>query len=209
MSRCCSSSSSIIHSVHFYRQDEALIQRLTNITTSAISTGNSVLIVATRAHWNRLCGALKLRNGDLSALFVTGRLTFREAQKLLDRFMVGGWPDAEKFSSTVGRLIARARGAAWNTRQGLTIFGEMVAILYQQGNALAALQLETLWNQLLDEQAFHLHCAYPAALFSGHGEKLRAICGCHSHVVGYAGTANPIRPMQGGFRQLGASEPAR
>ena len=104
--------------------------------------------------------------------------------------MVKGLPDRELFFNTVGKIVDTAKQAAWNAQRGLTAFGEMVAVLWEKGNYSGALQLEALWNELLNERAFHLHCAYPKWLFPERGGELAAaICESHSHVIGQPAAA--------------------
>jgi hypothetical protein len=179
---------SVIHSVHFYEHDEALIQRLRSIVAPAIDVGNSALIVASEAHRQQLRVALKATDVATEVLEQQGRLTLLDADELLSQFMVDGFPDRQKFFDSMGKIIARSRQAAWNAQRGVTAFGEMVAVLWEQGNRIAALQLESLWNDLLYEQEFHLHCAYPRNIFRTNSEAamIRAICDVHSHVVGRA-----------------------
>lgn len=183
-----SAASSVIHSVHFYEHDEALIQRLRSIIVPAIDVGNSVVIVATEPHRQQLTAALAANDVDSEVLQQQGRLTLLDAHDLLSKFMMDGFPDREKFFSVVGKLIAQARQSAWNGHRGVTAFGEMVAVLWEEGNRIAALQLESLWNDLLYEREFHLHCAYPRNMFRTNAEAamIRAICDVHSHVVGRA-----------------------
>lgn len=178
-------SSSVIHSVHFYDQDEALIQRLSNIISSAINTGNASLVVATEAHRTQLLAALQNRNGDLKAIQEDGRFSLCDTHAMLAKFMVDGMPDAQLFSIALKQVIEKARSAAWNTQPGLTVFGEMVAVLWQEGNIDGALRVEELWNDLLSRHAFHLHCAYPRVLFDDRSQ-IRAVCEQHSHVLGQA-----------------------
>jgi len=45
-------------------------------------------------------------------------------------------------------------------------FGEMVALLCQDGLFDAAVELEGLWNELAARFRFHLFCAYPSRLFA-------------------------------------------
>ncbi|HET8827050.1 MAG TPA: MEDS domain-containing protein [Terriglobales bacterium] len=179
---------SVIHSVHFYEHDEALVQRLRSIIGPAIDIGNSVIIVATDEHRQQLKTALTTNGMETAILEQQGRFTFADAHELLATFMVDGFPDRERFFSAVGTLVARARQSAWNTQRGVTAFGEMVAVLWEQGNRIAALQLESLWNDLLYDCEFHLHCAYPRNMFRTNAEAamIRAICDVHSHVVGRA-----------------------
>jgi hypothetical protein len=179
---------SVIHSVHFYEHDEALIQRVRSITIPAIDVGNSILIVVTEEHRRQVAEALTKSDVDVSVLEEQGRLTLLDARETLPDFMVDGFPDREKFFSVMGELIAKARQSAWNAQRGVTAFGEMVAVLWEEGNRIASLQLESLWNDLIYEREFHLHCAYPRNMFRTNAEAamIRAICDVHSHVVGRA-----------------------
>jgi hypothetical protein len=181
-----SSASAIIHSVHFYDRDEALIQRLRGIVSSAVSTGNSVLIVATEQHREQLASELQKTGLNPAGLEKDRRLKLADASEMLARFMVNGMPDRKRFTANVSELISSSREGAWNAQRGVTVFGEMVALLWQAGNHEAALELEVLWNDLLQDQAFHLHCAYPRHILEGNhrGGMIRAICQEHSHVMG-------------------------
>ena len=67
----------------------------------------------------------------------------------------------------------------------------MVAILWAEGNHQAAIELEHLWNELLQRFKLNLLCAYPIGTFAerAYSEKFSAICSQHTEVVpaeGYA-----------------------
>jgi len=71
-------------------------------------------------------------------------------------------------------------------------FGEMVALLWAQGNHSGAIRLEELWNDLQKSYSFSLFCAYP--MHGVGGEKLTephgGVCTLHSRVIpaeSYAG----------------------
>jgi PAS domain S-box-containing protein len=73
------------------------------------------------------------------------------------------------------------------TRAGrqLRAVGEMVVLLWNDGNSAAAVRLEELWNGLARTCTFSLFCAYPLSVF--HGEKdstrLLHVCSQHSRVI--------------------------
>jgi hypothetical protein len=183
-------SAPVVHSVQFYHHDEALIARLCGIISSAVGVGNSVLIVATEEHRRQLVEALEKRINDPQGLVAEGRLNLLDAQDTLSSFMVNGMPDRKLFFASIGELVSRARSSAWNAQRGLTVFGEMVAVLWADRNHSGALALEELWNELLNDRTFHLHCAYPRALFDAQDRQLMAaICESHSHVVGQTAAA--------------------
>jgi anti-sigma regulatory factor (Ser/Thr protein kinase) len=77
----------------------------------------------------------------------------------------------------------------------------MVALLWDTGHVLAAIELETLWNDLARELPFSLFCSYPApSVFeSEHAEAVEEICRLHSSVLGRSsegdqGVAAPRSP---------------
>jgi hypothetical protein len=176
-----------VHSVHFYDHDDALILRLRSIVTSAIDAGNSILIVATEDHRRQLTAVLEEWGGDLSELIQDGRLNLYDAREMLAKFMVKGRPDRKRFLASVGTLVCTIKETAWNAHRGLTVFGEMVALLWDEDNTQGALELEALWNGLLNDRAFHLHCAYSRKTLERNPDAMliKAICEEHSHVIGH------------------------
>jgi anti-sigma regulatory factor (Ser/Thr protein kinase) len=65
------------------------------------------------------------------------------------------------------------------------VFGEMVALLWQEGNVPAAISLESLWNRLARVQRFSLLCAYPTTSLTDAGDldAVRQVCNVHSEVL--------------------------
>ena len=62
-------------------------------------------------------------------------------------------------------------------------FGEMVALLWAQGRNGATLRLEHLWNELIEEQALALFCAYPRiGATRDLTDALGDVCAAHSKV---------------------------
>lgn len=180
-------SSPLVHSVHFYEHDEALIARLHNIVTSSLEGGSSVLIVASKEHRDQLAAAMDESGSKISKL-AKQHLQMFDAKEMLAKFMVNGHPSDRRFRESVGKLIMESRVAAKNERRGLTVFGEMVAILWAEGNKVGALELERLWNDLLHERSFHLHCAYPRWILQEGSDSLlvKSVCDEHSTVFGHA-----------------------
>lgn len=176
-----------VHSVQFYDDHEALIDRLCGVVSSGLLIGNSVLTVSTAAHRMQLIKALERLEVDVRNYAREGRFAMCDAQEMLAMFMVNGYPDTKLFTASMGRLLVDSKKAASSKEQGLTVFGEMVAILWEEGNKSGALALETLWNDVMSQRAFHLHCAYPRWLFGSEGE-FADICGAHSHILGLAPT---------------------
>jgi MEDS: MEthanogen/methylotroph, DcmR Sensory domain len=172
-----------VHSVHFYDSHDSLIQRLCGVVYSGLLIGNSVLMVCTEAHRLALIQSLERLQIDVRDYARNGRFTMCDAAEMLSMFMVNGLPDAGLFMASVGQLLVGAKNSSRSKDKGLTVFGEMVAVLWERGEKNGALALEKLWNLAMEDRAFHLHCAYPEALFGEDDADLRSICELHSHVL--------------------------
>lgn len=173
-----------VHSVHFYENDGALIDRLCGVVSSGLLIGNSVLIVASEHHRNLLVNALLRLEVDLREYARRGQFTMYDSTHTLELFMVEGMPDRDRFNASMGRFLAQAKDKARSEGQRLTVFGEMVAELWAAGNKAAALELESIWNQTLNDGAFHLHCAYPRDVVRDDSSGIQNICQSHTHIFG-------------------------
>jgi len=178
-------SSAVVHSVHIYDEHSSLIKRLCGIVVSGLQIGDSVLTVATQEHRDQLIRELTDAGVNIRQHAREGRFTMVDAKATLRAFMVRGRPDALLFRESVGKLLEDARKSARSKDAGLTVFGEMVAVLWEEGKKEPALELEKLWNDALSTRTFHLHCAYPRSSFDGDtkGPGLAEVCQAHSHVL--------------------------
>jgi signal transduction histidine kinase len=106
-----------------------------------------------------------------------------DARETLARFMVDGLPDAALFDEVVGGLVARAR--THGCHAPLRAYGEMVDMLWRDGNPRAAIRLEELWNDLGKRHSFALLCGYLMDNFvaEAHGEGFQRVCDTHTHVL--------------------------
>lgn len=171
-----------VHSVHIYENDGSLITRLCSIVATSLRLGDSTVIVATAEHRQQLVSALEEVGIDAKACAADGRYTALDAQELLSMFMRDGLPAPDLFRQTIGAVLLDARRRAQGRNQGLIVFGEMVALLWLDGNKAAALELEELWNAAMRDVSFHLHCAYPREGF-GAAHDIASVHGLHTHVL--------------------------
>jgi len=181
--------SPLVHTAHFYQDDVELLDRLRGITVSSLATGNAVLIVATAEHRRQLTDALHRHWTNWAAARDAGRLVMVDAQETLSQFSNKGRLNKSKFTRVVGDLVRTCRFSAVSANRGLTVYGEMVGLLWDQGHKKAAIDLEKYWNELLADRTFTLHCGY--GFGSGEAAKrdipyLQQICACHNQVLGRA-----------------------
>jgi DcmR-like sensory protein len=172
------------HAVQFYEDEAFLAELLSRFVGASLATGDSAIVVATARHRQALAERLKSRGFDLKVPEDQRRYIPLDAATTLSKIMRGGLPDQVLFNELVAPMVEDARDAARGGRGRVAAFGEMVALLWAEGNIAAALQLEELWNRLADIYSFSLCCAYPMSGFVGnpHAAPFLKICAQHTHV---------------------------
>ncbi len=177
-----SSQASDAHFVQFYEDDEFIVDEVAEFLDGALRAGDAAILIATPQHRAALTKRLRgYGNPTAAQSWYPGELVVLDAREALARFMVDGAPNEALFLSAIGSVVARAANGG---ARAVRAFGEMVALLYADGNVEAALQLEDLWNGLARRHTFSLMCAYPMNLFSSaeHAETFRHVCATHSKV---------------------------
>jgi signal transduction histidine kinase len=169
------------HLVQFYEKEDFLYDRIADFMSDGLRGSAAAILIATRAHRDGVESRFRGRGVDLPQLSATGRYHALDAQETLSRFMVNGRPDPQRFATTIGPVIRTARGGD----RRVLAFGEMVALLWAEGNRDAAIRLEDLWNGLAREETFALLCAYPIKHFddAGHAKAFADINAAHTWVT--------------------------
>ena len=92
-------------------------------------------------------------------------------------------PDWTRFSALLGDVLERCRRQSPHAI--VRAYGEMVDLLWRDGQRQAALSLEGMWNDLARHHALSLLCAYVMGNFyrTGDAESFHDICRTHSHVL--------------------------
>jgi DNA-binding NarL/FixJ family response regulator len=155
------------HEVGFYSDDRRLLEDLTQFAGTALQAGNAVIIIATDAHRNLLVRSLGAFGFDIGAAIEQGRYIALDADETLARFIVNGMPDPVLFNKAFGELIEITTKALKGWRPRIAVFGESVHLLCTQGNAEAAIQMEKLGNQLVDEYDLDILCGYSMSILHG------------------------------------------
>jgi anti-anti-sigma factor len=169
------------HVVELYVSEEHLAESVCDFLVPAARDGRAALVVATADHRRRFDDELRAAGVDVDRWRRCGQYGLLDASETLAAFMVDGLPDGPRFESAAAGLV---RGMAADFG-GIRIYGEMVAVLWADGNVGAALALEDLWNQLRVKDTFELLCAYPTSLFESDDamEPFRRLCDQHTRVV--------------------------
>ncbi|HEV2326665.1 MAG TPA: MEDS domain-containing protein [Terracidiphilus sp.] len=169
------------HIAHFYNDEKSFLVTLAGFIAEGLANGESAIIIATPQHLARLEERLEKSGLDLPAALLEERYIALDAEAALASFMRKNWPDDRLFAEMVGNLIRRA------SRKGRRVraFGEMVALLWAQGQQEATIRLEYLWNVFCRDYGFCLLCSYPKAGFTKDPQQsIAEICGHHSRYLG-------------------------
>ncbi|HEX8709636.1 MAG TPA: ATP-binding protein [Pyrinomonadaceae bacterium] len=169
------------HFVQFYEADAFLLNSLGEYICAAIKAGEAAIVVATGEHRAELERRLRKNGLDVNAALECGQLVLLDAAETLSKLMSDEIPDPGLFAEIIGDVIARAGQG----RPRVRIYGEMVALLWTEGNYDGAICLEELWNDLKRQHSFALFCAYPMSGFAGEGptHRLVDVCAKHSRVI--------------------------
>jgi len=181
------------HLVQFYEQDAFLVDEVGKFFQAALLRGDAALLIATPEHRQAIAAHRASNAGPRRATGSSGEPAMFDAREMLGRFMVGGRPDEALFLACVGATVRRASEGG---KRRVAAFGEMVALLVEDGNTEGALRLEGLWNELGTASPLSLMCAYPMRLFGGseHIESFRHVCALHG----------AVRPVEGPPPQIDA-----
>ena len=168
------------HVVGFYEGDEQLISAVTSFLTTAIEADGSGIVIATAAHRIALDDALAAAGFSVGDLVRTGRLQLLDAAETLAAFLRDDEPDPVAFASVIGTALDELSGTG-----PVHAFGEMVALLWDAGNVRAAIELESLWNDLAEHRTFSLYCAYAMSSLEASGDlgAAKHVCDRHSNVI--------------------------
>jgi signal transduction histidine kinase len=169
------------HLVQYYEKEGFLYDRVTDFMSGGLQATDAAILIATRPHREGVESRLARKGVDLTELTAGGRYHALDARETLSRFMVDGRPDPHRFANTIGPVIRTARGSD----RRVLAFGEMVALLWAEGNRDAAIRLEELWNDLARREAFALLCAYPITSFddAGYAQPFADINAAHTWVT--------------------------
>lgn len=167
------------HSVQVYEDEEHFLDTLEAFVMAGFRSNEAVIIIATPAHRAALAERIERNGIDVAQASMRGQYIVRDARATLARFMYDGWPAEARFNATVAELMGKAR----QNHAKVRAFGEMVALLWDDGLQRATMRLEHLWTQLCQREEFPLFCAYPKASFDqGDGVGCREVCQSHTRV---------------------------
>lgn len=176
------------HVVQFYGRDEELAERVTDYLLGALASGGVAIVIATPEHRREFETRLGQAGVDLAAARDNGSYLARDAGQMLSELMVAGKLDSAAFDRVIGTVIAAAGAGGRPVRA----FGEMVALLWDDGLVSAAVRLEAMWEELGGRHPFSLFCGYRTDA-TRDMDAFAEVCRLHGEIVDCrSGTARPF-----------------
>jgi anti-sigma regulatory factor (Ser/Thr protein kinase) len=169
------------HVVQFYEHDADLIATVGGYLTAAVRAGDVAVVIATPDHRQAFEAELDAAGIDVAGARRRRAFVAVDAAETMARFIVDGRIDKDRFTTVIGGLIRRA-GA---TGRSVRAYGEMVALLWDADDVMAAIELETLWNELGRQLRFSLFCGYSTSSVAGseHSHAFQQVCHLHSAIL--------------------------
>ena len=146
------------HSMQFYDSDQQLASDVAGFVAPAVRTGDRTIVLATGEHREMFEAELARIGCDPAVARARGTLAFFDARAMLDSLLVGGRLTESRFTEVVSPMMLDAERSSRRVR----VYGEMVDLLWREGEVATAVSLEQCWNRLLATSRCDLHCAYSA-----------------------------------------------
>jgi hypothetical protein len=171
------------HAVQFYKDEDSLAGTVAGFLAEGFKMGQPAIVLATPAHMTSIKNAMTGARLDVENLQWTGELQLFDARSMLALFMRNGLPDAHMFRAHLGDAIERL--CVGRAPCPIRAYGELVDVLWQDGNQDGAIKLEILWNQLASAYDFALLCGYSVGHFYKEtaDPRFQEVCAQHSHVI--------------------------
>jgi len=159
------------HGVYFYQDLGFVTQRVQAFVRDGLAKGETVIVVATDEHRRAVRRSLSCSLGVIEPTYID-----MDAAEYLSQFCIGGLLDKDRFMATVMPLLTQVQESG----RPIRLYGEGVAVLWNQGFRQAAMELEQWWNELIPQYRFStVLCGYASK--DQTADDLVEILAAHTH----------------------------
>lgn len=171
------------HIVQLYTDDDFYCEAIGHFAAEGLLSGESVILVATAPNWVNISARLEGQGFNTHELMDRGQLTLLDANDTLPKFMRGSLPDGSIFKPLAAQTIEKARCAGKFKR--VRWWGEMVNVLYVEGNGKASHRLEQFFDEVAHENNIAIFCSFLMDQYDPfiYEEAFSNVCRTHSHVI--------------------------
>lgn len=173
------------HEVRIYSDDAVFLDDFAAFIGAALMAGNTVIFLGTNSHCDGILPRLLARGSDVAAAIQHDRYVCVDAASTLAKLMVKGRPDSSQFFEVAGELITTAIKGTDGKPSRIVACGECAGLLWEEGKQEAALQLERLWNEVINLCALDVVCAYQRSVVEKATQISEKMCAEHSTVYSF------------------------
>ena len=197
------------HIVQLYQDQQFLNRAVCRFAAGAIANGEGVILVPTAAHWDAFRPRLEAEGVNVKAAQGNGQLTVVDADELLPRFMKDSMPDAPVFLGLAAEVIGKARDEGRYPK--VRWWGEMVNLLWEQGNVAASMSLEDQFDRLAEHHEIAIFCSFVMDNFNSEVQSrlLPRLGQNHSHLIPVQDYARLERAVGDALRHTVGADDAR
>jgi DNA-binding NarL/FixJ family response regulator len=171
------------HEVAFYGDDSSLIEGFMGCVQDGLKRGNAVVVVMTEAHRASLIKVLRPLGGHINTALEQGLITFLDIAEAVYAFTSNGTVDASGLRNFAARLIESVAMRDENGIYKVAVCGEGTSSLVAGGKAEAALEVESVWNEISKQYGVRVFCGYLCEDGIESNRIFEDICACHSAVL--------------------------
>ena len=154
-----------MHAMLLYNSPESFADGLADLFDVALRRGDATCVIATRPVREGLGDRLRARGWNVNGSSGHKRYLAVDSTDALSGFMRNGLPEPDRLAEVVKELDEYRRVEGQGAAPRLTLAGRMAGLLAEEGNAQAAIEVESLWNRLTQHLPFLTICGYGSACF--------------------------------------------
>lgn len=190
------------HIVQLYQDGDFYGEAISHFAAEGLIRGESIILVATGLNWLNISPRLESKGFRIPELFERGQLTLLDASDTLPKFMAGGAPDGKIFKPLAQDTIRRARRGGKYPR--VRWWGEMVNVLYVEGNGKGSYRLEEFFGEVAHEETTAVFCSFLMDKYDPliYDEAFVNVCRTHSNVIPTADYAVHREAVNGAIAEV-------
>lgn len=182
-------SAAVDHIVQICNNEASQAEILTHYIQKGLLNDEAVIVIARASLRKNVISKLDTLGLNVHALKNKDQVKFFDAEFLLSDLLLDGVIEEQAFQRFVALPVQAVKSKYGKVRA----FGEMVDVLWQNGQHDSALRLEDLWNDLCKKEELQLLCTYLLTSLDpdSYDQSLEHICECHTHLVPMSNSFNP------------------
>jgi CheY-like chemotaxis protein len=172
------------HEIQFYYDEAVILDSAIRFIGDALNANGTVVVVATAQHLESIVQRLKAEGRDMDRAIQQGTYISLNATEVLSKIIVNGRVNHACTSQVLTSVLESAIESAKRTNSRVSVFGECAGLLFAEGNATAAMELEKRANNLIAKSGIDILCPYPLHALQAPADEhtLKDVCAEHTAV---------------------------